>query len=127
MGARTGGNAKTVTVTRASLEVLGLAHRLNSETRSRLNAALIKARWLNAWGVFPSCSPLREISSENMSRWFEKPSMFSKRLTALTRYLGSYMLARVMASTSQKVHIEKAPSRPPTPVFFDNLIQSSHR
>lgn len=36
--------------------------------RAYLNAALINARWLKACGVFPSCSPLREISSENMLR-----------------------------------------------------------
>lgn len=41
-------------------------------TRSRLNAALMSARWLKACGEFPSCSPLRAISSENMDRWFEK-------------------------------------------------------
>lgn len=41
-------------------------HFLNSETRSRLNAALINARWENAWGVFPNCSPLLEISSLNI-------------------------------------------------------------
>lgn len=41
-------------------------HFLNSETRSRLNAALINARCENACGVFPSCSPLLEISSLNI-------------------------------------------------------------
>ncbi|MET9958476.1 hypothetical protein ABZ128_05205 [Streptomyces sp. NPDC006326] len=31
--------------------------------RSRLKAALISERWVNAWGKLPSCSPLRPISS----------------------------------------------------------------
>jgi hypothetical protein len=88
---------------------------LNSDTRSKLKAALIRARWLKAWGVLPSCSPLWAISSENIMRWLEKLSMFSNKLMARTRYLGSYTLARVIASTSQNVHMLKAPSRPPTP------------
>jgi hypothetical protein len=55
----------------------------------KLNAAEISAKWLKAWGVLPSCSPPCEISSENMDRWFEKLSMFSKRLVARARYFGS--------------------------------------
>jgi hypothetical protein len=35
---------------------------------SRLKAAETKAKWLNACGVLPSCSPERAISSENMFR-----------------------------------------------------------
>lgn len=77
----------------ASIELFSSIYqpRWNSETRSRLHrqsilretqnslrklgqketylkAALIKARWLKACGVFPNCSPLRDISSENMLR-----------------------------------------------------------
>ena len=58
-------------------------------TRSRLNAALTNARCENACGVFPNCSPLLLISSENIERWFPKPSVFSKRATACSRYLRS--------------------------------------
>jgi hypothetical protein len=31
--------------------------------RSRLNAALISARWVSAWGKFPCCCPARLICS----------------------------------------------------------------
>lgn len=92
-----------------------------SVARSRLKAALINARWLKAWGVLPSCSPLLAISSENMPKWFEKLSTFSKILTARIRYLLSYTPARVRASTSQNVHMLKAPSRPPTPKQLANM------
>jgi hypothetical protein len=37
--------------------------RLSSKVRSRLNAALIKAIWVKAWGKLPSASPLPPISS----------------------------------------------------------------
>ena len=37
---------------------------------SRLNAALMSARWVNAWGKFPSSSPVGPISSEYSPRWF---------------------------------------------------------
>lgn len=37
--------------------------------RSRLKAALISERWVNAWGKLPSCSPVGPISSANRPRW----------------------------------------------------------
>lgn len=57
---------------------------------SRLNAAEISARWENACGVLPSCSPDREISSEKMRKWLPKLSMFSNILTASLKYFSSY-------------------------------------
>jgi hypothetical protein len=37
--------------------------------RSRLNAALISERWVNACGKLPSCSPVGPISSAYRPRW----------------------------------------------------------
>jgi uncharacterized protein YndB with AHSA1/START domain len=40
-----------------------------SSWRSRLMAALISDRWVNAWGKLPSCSPVWPISSAYRPRW----------------------------------------------------------
>ena len=36
---------------------------------SRLTAALISDRWVNAWGKLPSCSPVWPISSAYRPTW----------------------------------------------------------
>jgi hypothetical protein len=57
---------------------------------SKLKAAEINAKWLNACGVLPICSPEIAISSEKIFRWFPKLSIFSNMLTAWLRYFSSY-------------------------------------
>ncbi len=40
-----------------------------SRALSRVMAAMIRERWVNAWGKLPSCSPLGPISSANSPTW----------------------------------------------------------
>lgn len=49
----------------------------------RFMAALMHAKWLNACGTLPICSPEMATSSENMPRWFAKESTLSKCARAL--------------------------------------------
>src|SRR5687767_5137729 len=83
-----------------------------ASARSRLNAALIKATWVNACGKFPSASPLVPISSEYSPTWLSYPSMRSKSSRASLSLVRSTRPALVNASTSQNVHILKVPSFP---------------
>src|SRR6202011_3641133 len=45
-------------------------HRSASRVRSRLTAALMRARWVKACGKLPRASPVIEVSSANRPRWF---------------------------------------------------------
>src|SRR5215211_602965 len=77
---------------------------------SRLYAALISARWVNACGKLPSSSPVGPISSEYRPRWFAYVSIFSN-----ARRASSSRPERVSASTYQNEQIENVPSSPRRP------------
>ena len=62
--------------------------------RSRLNAALISARWVSAWRKFPCCCPARPVCSAYRPTWLAWVSIFSNASRA---------------STYQNEHAEKVP------------------
>lgn len=49
-----------------------------SSASSSVVAAMMRERWVNAWGKLPSCSPLGPISSANRPTWFAYVCIFSK-------------------------------------------------
>src|ERR687891_2902386 len=49
------------------------SYRCPPRARSRLNAALIRARWVKAWGKLPSASPRLPVSSAYRPTWLAKP------------------------------------------------------
>jgi hypothetical protein len=50
----------------------------SSAVCSRVVAAMMRERWVNACGKLPSCSPLGPISSANRPTWFAYVCIFSK-------------------------------------------------
>src|SRR6185437_7857494 len=64
---------------------LRLFYFLSPSVRSRLYAALISARCVNACGKLPSASPWIPVSSEYRPRWFAYVSIFSNASRASSR------------------------------------------
>src|ERR671918_1482500 len=91
------------------------SYRCPPTARSRLNAALIRARWVKAWGKLPSASLRLPVSSAYRPTWLAKPSMRSKINRASSSSGRWNRPARVSASTSQKVQMLKVPSSPAKP------------
>src|SRR5919106_1294399 len=91
------------------------SYRCPPRARSRLNGALIRARWVKAWGKLPSASPRLPVSSAYRPTWLAKPSMRSKINRASSSSGRWNRPARVSASTSQKVQMLKVPSSPAKP------------
>jgi hypothetical protein len=76
----------------------------------------MSARWVKAWGKFPSASPVGPVSSEYRPRWFAYPSICSKTSLASRRRCTSVRpAARTRASTSQNVQMLNVPSSPLMP------------
>src|SRR3954471_6241425 len=56
----------------------GVQCEARSSASSSVVAAMMRERWVKAWGKLPSCSPLGPISSANRPTWFAYVCIFSK-------------------------------------------------